>query len=89
MMQFELSRNFLFCVRYGVFALTVFAIPTASLLMVPAPALAQKTKSTVKWKQVSVLVYTKKRERICHTNIPFAVAAIKEMGPKTDFRLMF
>jgi type 1 glutamine amidotransferase len=85
MIRFESLRFFNFPLRSCILTLVIFLVPAAFLLLLPVTASAQKTKSNVKWKQVSVLVYTKNGKGYVHTNIPFAVAAIKEMGVQNGF----
>ena len=53
--------------------------------MMPSTVFSQKNRAKVKWKKVRVLVYTKNGKGYVHTNIPFAVAAIKEMGTQNGF----
>jgi type 1 glutamine amidotransferase len=55
------------------------------LSVAASPAFSQKSKLAVKWKKVSVLVYTKNGKGYVHTNIPMAVEAIRQMGKEKGF----
>ncbi len=59
----------------GVIFLMILSLQTAF----------SQAKSNVKWKQVKVLVYTKNGKGYVHTNIPMAVAAIRELGKQNGF----
>jgi type 1 glutamine amidotransferase len=63
-----------------LFALIIF------LSAIPISAIAQKKdKSSVNWKKVNVLIYTKNGKGYVHKNIPSAVKAIQEMGVQNGF----
>ncbi|MHA4845932.1 ThuA domain-containing protein [Flavitalea antarctica] len=85
MIRFESPRIFSISCRWCLPVVLILVLQAAVLILVPVGTSAQKTKSNVKWKQVSVLVYTKNGKGYVHTNIPFAVAAIKEMGTQNGF----
>jgi type 1 glutamine amidotransferase len=74
-----------FLPKSSILTIFLFVFPVLGLLMLPMTGTAQKAKTNVKWKQISVLVYTKNGKGYVHTNIPSAVAAIKEMGAQNGF----
>lgn len=69
---------------YSLFNIVILVF--ALNLFLPFAGNTQKTTSPkVEWKRISVLVYTRNGKGYVHTNIPLAVAAIKEMGAKAGF----
>src|SRR4051794_8383445 len=63
----------------------LFCISSYCLLLAPVSCTTAKNTTNINWKQMSVLVYTKNGKGYVHTNIPSAVAAMKEMGVQNGF----
>jgi type 1 glutamine amidotransferase len=60
-------------------------IPIFLIFLFIFPANGQK-KANVKWKKVSVLVYTKNGKGYVHENIPAAVSSIEKLGQQYGFK---
>ena len=64
-----------------------FNFAVVCLVVLLTAGTAKKAETTVNWKKVQVLVYTKNGKGYVHDNIPSAVKAIQKLGQENGFKV--